>query len=135
MALWVTFKKIIKSTEAEIETMKSRIASFVPQIRGSSKAYPAERLNDKTGALEIGEYIVAYIEQDRRAVNNELLTHLLWEKQEAGLLTAMDYMKEVADDEKIASLIENGTITQDELKACLSGGVTNYTQCEWKPKK
>jgi hypothetical protein len=133
MALWVTFKNVVRKTEKEIESLKPRIQSFVPHIHGSSEAFPSTRVNEKTGDTEEGEYVVDWTVQDCRNVDNDLLHSLVNAK--VGEIHAVKYMRMVIDPELVAPLIADGTITKKEFEACMTGPIKKYAKCEWKAKK
>jgi hypothetical protein len=130
---WVSLKNVERNTKKALESLKDRIALLVPHTHGEAREYgPAERLSEK-GIVERGHYLVQHVAPDRRSIDEEKFMALLVEK--FGDRGALKYTKPVLDDEKIKPLLEDGTITKGELKACLAGGSKAYNLCEWKPDK
>ena len=121
---WLATKAHIKVAEKAIDDLKPRIAMLLP-AGTLAKQYLATRTTAK-GKFEQGFAVIKTVEQDRRSPDFDKLTALAQAKnapQEAFELRVKD--------EYVAKMVEAGTITPAELKACLKGKVISYVQVDF----
>lgn len=120
---YVNLNEEKKACEATLGILKKPMLALIPKGRTATK-FVATRDGKK------GNYIVKEVKQDRRTVDNSLLTTLLIEKDLIGKAN-----KVVADETKVAQLVESGELTNADIEKCLSGSRYSYPLVEFKEMK
>lgn len=99
----------IKKLEAEKSKLSKLFSTGLGDAVGASVTDP------DTNTV----YALKRVSQDRRKPDSAKLTALLRELK-------IDAFKEVADEDQVAVLLEEGTISIEQFQTCLSGAIVNY---------
>ena len=121
--VYMNVNEEMKACKATLDSMKKMMTALIPNGRIAME-FAATREG------KLGQYIVKEIEQDRRVVDNEVLTELLIKKN---LLDRAG--KVVADQTKVAGLVADGSLTTDDIAECLRGPRYSYPLVEFRQLK
>lgn len=117
---YMNINEEMKACKATLDSMKKMMTALIPNGRIATE-FAATREGKS------GQYIIKEIEQDRRVVDNEVLTELLIKKN---LLDRAG--KVVADQTKVAALVADESLTADDIAECLRGPRYSYPLVDFK---
>jgi len=120
---YVDLNEEIKACKATLDGMKKMMLALIPNGRTATE-FAATREGKS------GQYIIKEVEQDRRSIDNDVLTELLIAKN---LLDRAG--KVVADQTKVAELVGDGSLSKEDIEKCLRGPQYTYPLVEFRQLK